>query len=144
MPNERANLRSLSCPQKVESCRPPDPGRKQVFRQEQTGRYVRDIIAGNDEEPPGAPLLRQVMAAGRRLPAGHDTLAAARDRACDALGKCPQQLHSLAAANPPYDVQISAKLQQRAREQFATHATLELFKSTPGESAVTSSMDAER
>jgi hypothetical protein len=57
------------------------PGRKQVFRQEEGGHYVRDILAGHEEKLPGTPLLRQVMAAGKRLPAGREALSTARANA---------------------------------------------------------------
>jgi nicotinate phosphoribosyltransferase len=92
------------------------PGRKQIFRQEENNHYVRDILAGSDESLPGTPLLRQVMAAGKRLPAGCETLLAARDYARRELSKLPERLLSLMPAEPPYEVQVSAALQRRARQ----------------------------
>jgi nicotinate phosphoribosyltransferase len=91
-----------------ESC----PGRKQVFRQEENGRYTRDILARHDEPLPGAPLLEQVMAGGKRLPAGHSSLEAGRARAKAELARFPEHLLALSPADPPYLVEISAALER--------------------------------
>jgi nicotinate phosphoribosyltransferase len=68
------------------------PGRKQVWRLED-----RDVVGLHDEHPPpgGRPLLVRVMAAGRRLPAGREPLAAARERCAAALDRLPEPLRSL-------------------------------------------------
>lgn len=51
------------------------PGRKQIFRVEEGGHAVRDILARYDEDAPGRPLLRQFMASGRRLAEGEVGMA---------------------------------------------------------------------
>jgi nicotinate phosphoribosyltransferase len=86
------------------------PGRKQVFRVEEGGRYVRDVIARWDETGPGRPLLQQVMRNGERVPAAADSLAAARARAAEALALLPGHVLSLHHADPPYPVEISEAL----------------------------------
>ena len=98
-----------------ESC----PGRKQVFRQEENGRYTRDLLARHDEPLPGAPLLGQVMAGGKRLPAGRRPLDAGRLRAKAELAKLPERLLDLSPAAPPYLVEISAPLERHRREIVA-------------------------
>lgn len=92
------------------------PGGKQVFRQEQEGRLLRDILAGRDEKLPGKPLLRQVMANGKRLPAGSELLECARDRAQCELKKLPDRVRALAAAEPPYQVEVSPDLKNQLRQ----------------------------
>jgi nicotinate phosphoribosyltransferase len=91
------------------------PGRKQVFRQEERGFYVRDILGAYEEKLPGTPLLQQVMAAGKRLTGGCETLSTAHARARDEVGKLPERLRAVAPAKPAYEVQISAELRRRAR-----------------------------
>lgn len=95
------------------------PGRKQVFRVEEGGRAVKDVIARYDEELPGRPLLVQVMAGGRRTEEGRGTLDEARDRAREELGRLPERLLSLEPADPPYPVEVSpalaAALEEAAR-----------------------------
>lgn len=92
------------------------PGRKQIFRVEEGGRAVRDILARHDETHPGRPLLRQVMAGGRRLPAGEDDLAAARARARAEIALLPDRVQKLDAASPPYPVEVSAALEADLEE----------------------------
>jgi nicotinate phosphoribosyltransferase len=69
------------------------PGRKQVWRLED-----HDVLGLHDEHPPpgGRPLLVRVMAGGRRLPAGRESLEAARARCTAALEHLPGELRSLA------------------------------------------------
>jgi nicotinate phosphoribosyltransferase len=99
------------------------PGSKQVFRVEEDGAAVRDVIARAEESGPGRPLLRLVMRGGRRVEAGagaeagrhpeHDTgdsLDEARRHAALELGKLPAHLRSLAPADPPYPVKVSEAL----------------------------------
>jgi nicotinate phosphoribosyltransferase len=87
------------------------PGRKQIFRVEEEGRAVRDILARHDEVLPGRPLLRQVMAGGSRLPAGEDDLRRARARARAEIALLPERVQDIAPAAPPYPVQVSAALE---------------------------------
>jgi nicotinate phosphoribosyltransferase len=86
------------------------PGRKQVFRLEEEGRAIRDVIARADEELPGRPLLRTVMRGGRRLPEGRLELDAARAEARRGLAAMPERLLRLEPADPPYPVEVSRAL----------------------------------
>jgi nicotinate phosphoribosyltransferase len=89
------------------------PGRKQVFRRVEGGQMVGDVIARADETRDGTPLLEPVMRRGRRLAAGHRSLAAARDHALAQLAMLPESLKALRRAETPYPVEISPQLQQR-------------------------------
>src|SRR5215831_16908746 len=84
-------------------------GRKQVYRIERDGVADHDVLARRDEEPCGRPLLRRVMAGGRRLP-GTPTLDASRAHAQLELSRLPRQVRQLAPAAPPYSVEISRAL----------------------------------
>lgn len=86
------------------------PGRKQVFRIEEDGRAVRDVIARHDEDLPGRPLLERVMAGGKRLPAGRVSLDEARARAEREVATLPERLRGLGRADPPYPVEVSRGL----------------------------------
>jgi nicotinate phosphoribosyltransferase len=98
------------------------PGRKQVFRIEEGGRAVRDLLARHDESLPGRPLLEPVMRAGRRLPAGRRALPAIRRHAERALAGLPPRIAALAPAQPPYPVELSAALEKDWRELAARAA----------------------
>ncbi|HEX6940979.1 MAG TPA: nicotinate phosphoribosyltransferase [Longimicrobiales bacterium] len=100
------------------------PGRKQVFRLEEGGRAVGDVIARHDEALPGRPLLVKVMERGRRLPAGRATLDAARARAADEIARLPDHVRALEPADPPYPVRISERLaaDAAAAERWVTRA----------------------
>jgi nicotinate phosphoribosyltransferase len=87
------------------------PGRKQIFRVEEGGRGVRDILARHDETHPGRPLLRQVMAGGRRLASGEEDLAAARARARTEIALLPERVQENDLADPPYPVEVSPALE---------------------------------
>src|SRR4029453_15384883 len=54
------------------------PGRKQIFRVEQDGVAVRDVLARADEGIEGRPLLVPVMRNGKRLPIERETILDAR------------------------------------------------------------------
>ena len=98
------------------------PGRKQVFRIEENGRSVRDLIGRHDEPQPGRPLLEPVMRDGERLPAGRRTLREARERAAEELAKLPSHVRALEPARPAYTVEVSEALQRDAeavREKVA-------------------------
>jgi nicotinate phosphoribosyltransferase len=86
------------------------PGRKQVFRVEEGGQATHDLLAQREERGPGRPLLRPVMRAGRRLPAGRVGLEEARAHAARELSALPPRLRALGAALPPYRVEISDEL----------------------------------
>lgn len=102
---------------KLSAGKPILPGRKQVFRREDQGRALDDVIARADEDLPGRPLLQQVMAGGRRL-AEPESLDAMRARARTEITALPPAVRALAPADPPYPVAISAALQ-------ADHAAIE-------------------
>lgn len=86
------------------------PGRKQVFRVEEGGVAVKDVIGRADERLPGRPLLRKVMEGGRRLEAGREDLDAARARAREELARLPDPVRGLEPADPPYPVEVSDAL----------------------------------
>ncbi len=92
------------------------PGRKQVFRVEEEGGAIRDVIATADETPPGRPLLRPVMEAGRRLRLEDDDLEAARACAARELARLPERVRALESADPPFRVETSETLRARTRE----------------------------
>jgi nicotinate phosphoribosyltransferase len=98
------------------------PGRKQVFREEVDGVAMRDILASAGETHAGRPLLVPVMRGGRRLPLARESLATIHDRAVVETGRLPERLRSLAAAEPPYPVEISMTLQERHRRLAESHA----------------------
>ena len=95
---------------KLSPGKPTLPGRKQVFRFEEDGIAVRDVIARHDEEHAARPLLRQVMRDGVRLPAGREPLTAARERARAAIASLPVALRGMAPAAVPYPVEVSVAL----------------------------------
>src|SRR5579872_1740935 len=86
------------------------PGRKQVFRQVEGGRMVRDVIGRFDEKLTGEPLLQAVMLRGKRLPAGRVTLEDARRHALTELDHLPASLRQLQRAATPYSIEVSDAL----------------------------------
>ncbi len=97
------------------------PGRKQVWRVSEGGEPVRDVVALHDEAIDGDPLLRPVMQGGRRLAAGSVTLDEARAHARAQRDRLPARLRGLAAAEPPYPVEVSEGLHaeyERLRRQL--------------------------
>ena len=90
--------------------KPVLPGPKQVFRVEEAGCAVRDVVARHDEELPGRPLLDEVMRDGRRLAAGRVSLEQIRTRAASELARLPSGVRALEPANPPYPVEVSDAL----------------------------------
>jgi nicotinate phosphoribosyltransferase len=94
------------------------PGDKQVFRFEQNGLAVKDVIARRDERLNGRPLLREVMAAGRRvaeLPAGLESL---RSHFREEIARLPSEVRSLQPLRPRYPVNMSDEL-RRYRDEVA-------------------------
>ncbi|MBI4539560.1 MAG: nicotinate phosphoribosyltransferase [Gemmatimonadetes bacterium] len=92
------------------------PGRKQVYRVEEGGRAVRDVITRADERHPGRPLLRKVMEKGRRLPEGKVTLEEAREHARSEIARLPERIQAVAPAQLPYPVELSQGLKAYERE----------------------------
>lgn len=91
------------------------PGQKQVFRMEDDGRAVRDVIARWGEDLSGRPLLRQVMRGGNRLP-DLGGLDEARARAREEITRLPDTVRGLDPASPPYPVELSPRLQAHLEE----------------------------
>jgi len=92
------------------------PGRKQVFRVEEGGRAVRDVLAREGEAVDGRPLLRPVMSGGERLPEGVADLDAARERTRRELEVLPERVLALRPEGPPYPVEVSPGLRAYDRE----------------------------
>jgi len=92
------------------------PGRKQVFRHEQDGKAVGDIIARAGEQRPARALLRPVMRGGRRTPDGAEDLQSIRQRAAEELAKLPAHVTALEPADPPYPVRTSTALERHHDE----------------------------
>jgi nicotinate phosphoribosyltransferase len=102
------------------------PRRKQVFRLSSGAEDVGDVL-GLASEDPGAvggevgeglearALLVPVMRDGRRLAAGRETLAAAGERAREAVSRLPAPVRELGPADPPYAVRTSRSLARAAR-----------------------------
>jgi nicotinate phosphoribosyltransferase len=95
---------------KLSTGKPVLPGRKQVFRVEENGRAVRDVIARAEETLPGRPLLRPAMRGGRRLAEGTIDLNAAREHAQEELARLPEHIRAIRPAQPRYRVEISEAL----------------------------------
>ncbi|MEX0820390.1 MAG: nicotinate phosphoribosyltransferase [Pirellulaceae bacterium] len=93
------------------------PGRKQVLRRCEADQMAQDVVALHDESHVGEPLLQPVMRQGERLSAGRVSLEQSREHAREQLRKLPPALCSLAAAESPYPVEISAGV-QRSLDQF--------------------------
>ena len=83
------------------------PGRKQVFRRYADGLAVGDILALEDEDPGGDPLLRPVMRGGKRL-GPEPPLAEIRDRVRRSCASLPDERRALEPAGTVYRVDASA------------------------------------
>jgi nicotinate phosphoribosyltransferase len=84
---------------------------------------LRDVVAREDEELSGRPLLKTVMREGRRLPEARVSLEAIREHAAREIAALPASVRSLAPADPPYPVEISPRLQayqDAVAERFST------------------------
>ncbi|MCS3939281.1 nicotinate phosphoribosyltransferase [Salinibacter ruber] len=93
------------------------PGRKQVVRQYEDGTAVRDVIATEDEQTNGAPLLERVMADGERTEAGAPRpLSAIREHAAARLDELPSRLRAPTANPEDYDVVLSDALETRVAD----------------------------
>jgi len=99
------------------------PGRKQVVRQYEEGLAVRDVIATEEEQISGAPLLERVMADGERTEAGEQRpLSAIREHASARRSELPERLRALNPDVPDHEVVLSDGLEKRLHE---TRAALE-------------------
>ena len=101
---------------KLSTGKPILPGRKQVFRIEEEGRAVRDVIARAEETLPGRPLLRPVMRGGRRLAGGTIDLHAARAHAQEEMARLPGHIRAIEPAERRYPVEISEALRAYQNE----------------------------
>lgn len=88
------------------------PGRKQVFRIIDNGRLIRDVICQADEMLDGEPLLRQVMADGKRLDTSRVSIEDARQHAMAQLDALSPDLKGLERVEEGYPVEVSAALQE--------------------------------
>ena len=91
------------------------PGAKQVFRIEEGGRALRDMIGRAGEVLPGRPLLEPVMRQGRRLSAA-PALPEIRAYAQGEIAKLPEAVRALGPAEPPYPVTMSSELERYIAE----------------------------
>lgn len=99
--------------------KPVLPGRKQIFRRLEKGRACGDVIARHGETSSGEPLLRQVMAAGKRTAAGQVGLAETRLWARQQIAALPDSVRALAPVEPAYPVEISHALRAHQHEIVA-------------------------
>ena len=95
------------------------PGRKQIFRVEEGGVAVRDVLGRHDEALPGRPLLQPVMRGGERLAAGRSELATLRAGAAAELARLPERIRALEPAERSYRVELSEALARDLREVTA-------------------------
>jgi nicotinate phosphoribosyltransferase len=86
------------------------PGPKQVWRRYEAERMVGDVIAAEDEQQDGQPLLAPAMRAGARV--GAEPLEQLRERAAAQLAALPPHLRASASddAAAPYPVSYSSRL----------------------------------
>ena len=91
------------------------PGRKQVFRRYADGLVSGDVLALEEEDPGGEPLLRPVMRAGKRV-APDPTPAEIRERVRSSCASLPEELRSLEPAGTAYRVEPSAGVRALAAE----------------------------
>lgn len=90
------------------------PGRKQIFRESRDGVAVRDVLGSADESRDGQPLLRSVMANGRRFGEQCSSLESTRAYSAAAIGQLPAHVRGLPPARPSYPVDVSPHLQNAA------------------------------
>lgn len=94
------------------------PGQKQVVRQYEDGLAVRDVIATEEEQTNGAPLLERVMANGKRTEAGASRpLEAIREHAAARLNELPPRLRSPSSSpDRGYEVVLSDMMEERLED----------------------------
>lgn len=104
---------------KLSSGKPILPGRKQIFRVEQDGRAVRDVIAREGERLPGRALLKPMMHEGSRLPESVVELDEARRHAREEISRLPDAIRAISPAQTPYPVEVSEALSTYQEEVTA-------------------------
>ena len=92
------------------------PGRKQVFRQEDDGRAIGDLIARHGESLPGSPLLQPAMQAGQRLADATPGLDQIRAHCRDRVARLPAAVRE---GRKDYPVSHSEALDKEARRMTA-------------------------
>ena len=98
------------------------PGRKQVFRFAQDGKYVHDVLARSDESYPEAEaLLHPLMRDGRTLNARRPA-SAIRQAVLASMERLPEKYHALRDA-PGYPVKKSDALIQLFEEVRGQYVT---------------------
>lgn len=85
------------------------PGRKQVFRQIESGRMAGDVIGRFDEQLPGEPLLKPIMLRGQVV--ARIRLEESQARLQTELKQLPDELRQLQSPSQPYPVKFSERLQ---------------------------------
>lgn len=101
---------------KLSTDKPILPGRKQIFRVSEEGRYVRDMVARADEDLPGQPLLEAVMRNGVRLPAGRVDIESSRAHTRQQVALLPDHVRAITPAAPSYPVEVSRRLSMFQKE----------------------------
>jgi nicotinate phosphoribosyltransferase len=89
------------------------PGRKEVYRVEQDGSFVRDVLATREESGDGRPLLETVVENGSPV-ADPPTLSEVRERTLRQLERLPER-HRRVSDPDTYEVRISDGLEALRR-----------------------------
>ncbi len=96
------------------------PGKKQVYRiRDEFGDYLHDVLALDNENIDGMPLLEKVVENGTRITARRD-LKEIRQYALDCVTKLPKHAREITAA-VPYGLRISKGLETLARDLTNKH-----------------------
>jgi nicotinate phosphoribosyltransferase len=90
------------------------PGRKQLFRQIENGVAVGDVLACQNEQVQGQPLLKASMIGGRRTEPTPSP-SAIQEYCRKQVASLPKALLRLTTTKPPYPVVISRQLEELAR-----------------------------
>ncbi len=85
------------------------PYKKQVFRIEKNGKYIKDIICRDGEEVEGKPILKKVFEKGKRK-LSKEELDDIRNRVKEEVSKLPEDLLKIAPALNSYPVELSPVL----------------------------------
>ena len=94
---------------KLSTGKPVLPGRKQVFRVEEDGRAVRDVIA-RVRDPAGSPVVASSDARWSPAARGTIDLHAARRHAQEEIARLPGPIRAIGPAERRYPVEISEAL----------------------------------
>ena len=86
------------------------PGQKQLYRELDNDKMIRDVMALHEETLSGQPMLHTVMEDGKRLTNASNNLDSIRRYCQKTIASLPPALTRLEAGNPPYPVHISSGL----------------------------------